>query len=128
MRGSEARAVTPIASLRVGHRPPAGRLEALGAAGVLDRRSQPALAEEAHREPCIGPAAQRVRQREENSGAVTGDAVRGPRTAMADSRKPGERAVENIARRAAAHVRDEPDAARIALTSWVVQKLAAGRR
>ena len=34
----------------------------------------------------------------------------------------GERTVEYIARRAAVGVRDETDAARIALSSWVVQK------
>ena len=34
----------------------------------------------------------------------------------------GERAVEYIPRRAAVDVRDETDAARIALSSWVVQK------
>ena len=122
MRGSEASAVTPIASLRVGHRSPAGGFEALRATGVLDRRPQPALAEEAHREAGVGPAAHRVRQREENAGAVAGDAVRGPRTAVPDRREPGERAVEHVARRAPAHVRDEADAARIALSPWVVQK------
>ena len=105
------------------HRPPSGRLEALGAAGVLDGRSQPALAEEAHREPCVGPAAHRVRQREEHSGAVTGDAVGGPCAAVPNRRKSGQRTVEHIARRAAVDVRDETDAARIAFASWVVQKL-----
>ena len=98
-----------------GHGPPAGWFEALRAAGILDRRSQPALAEEAHREAGVGPATERVRQREENSGAVAGDAVRGPRTAMPDRREPGERAVEHVARRATVDVRDEADAARIAL-------------
>ena len=104
------------------HRPPPGRLEALGAAGVLDGRSQPALSQEAHREPRIGPAAHRVRQREEHSGAVSGDAVCGPRAAMPDRCESGERTVEYIARRAPVDVRDETDAARIALSSWVVQK------
>ena len=105
-----------------GHGPPAGWFEALRAAGILDRRPQPALAEEAHREAGVGPAAERVRQREENAGAVAGDAVRGPRTAMPDRREPGERAVEHVARGAAVDVRDEADAARIALSPWVVQK------
>jgi len=41
---------------------------------------------------------------------------------MPDRRKPGERAVEHVARRAAVDIRDEADAARIALSSWVVQK------
>ena len=105
-----------------GHGPPARGFEALRATGVLDRRPQPALAEEAHREARVGPATERVRQREENSGAVPGDAVCGPRTAMPDRREPGERAVEHVARRAAVDVRDEADAARIALSPWVVQK------
>ena len=105
-----------------GHRPPAGRFETLCAAGVLDGRPQPALAQETHREAGVGPAAQRVRHRQENAGAVSGDPVRGPRTAMADGREACECTVEHVARRAPAHVRDEADAARIALSSWVVEE------
>ena len=111
-----------------GYRPPAGGLEALRAAGILDRRSQPALAEEAHREARVGPTAHRVGQWEENAGAVAGDAVRRPGAAMADRREARQRPVEHVARRASAHVGDEADAARIALSPWVVQKplLVAG--
>jgi hypothetical protein len=41
---------------------------------------------------------------------------------MPDRREPGERAVEHVARRAAACVSHEADAARIAFACWVVQK------
>ena len=41
---------------------------------------------------------------------------------MPDRRESGQRAVEHVARRAAVDVRDEADAARIALAPWVVQK------
>ena len=104
------------------NRAPTRGLETLRAARVLDRRAQPALAEEAHGEPRVGPAAERVRQRQEDAGAVARDAVSGPRASVPDRCETRKRSIENIPRRTAVHVRDEPDAACVALASWVVQK------
>ena len=67
MRGASASAVTPSAAVRVGTvRQPAGS-EALGAARVLDGQAEPALAEEAHREPGAGRAGDRLREGQEDA-------------------------------------------------------------
>ena len=101
---------------------PAARLETFRPAGVLDRRAQPALAEEAHREPGAGPSGQRLGEWQQDPRAVTRDAVGRPRPAVPDGGKPGEGPIEQLARRAPAHVRDEADATGIPFASWVVQK------
>ena len=101
---------------------PTRGLETLRAARVFDRRAKPSLAEEAHGEPGVGPAAERVRQRQEDAGAVAGDPVSGPRASVPDRCETGERSIEDVPRRAAVHVCDEPDAACVALASWVVEK------
>ena len=130
VRGGEARAsaVTPIASLRRGH----GSSSRLVRATPHGRHPRPALAANPRGGSTsrgrVGPATERAVKREENSGAVAGDAVRGPCTAMPDRGEPGERAVEHVARRAAADVRDEADAARIAFACMGRTEAAAGRR
>ncbi len=104
------------------NRAPAGRLEALGAARVLDRQPEPTLPEEAHREPGTGRARDRRREGQEDARTVARDAVRSPSSAVSDRRKPCQRPVEQLPRGATAHVRDEPDAAGIALASGVVEE------
>jgi hypothetical protein len=89
---------------------PAGRLEPFGAARVLDGRAVPAFAQEAHREPGSGRPGQCggdwLGERQENAGAVSGDAVRGPGAAVADRGEARERAVEQLARAATPRVGD----------------------
>ena len=124
-----ASAVEPERSDVRRHVAPAGRLETLGPAGVLDERARAGLAQKTIARPVPGAPVSASRQRQQDAGTVAGDAVGGPRTTVADGCQPRERPVEQLPRRAPARVGDEPDAARIALAGWVVQEsLPVGQR
>ena len=101
--------MTPSAAVRIGTLLQPAGLEPLGATCVLDGRTQPPLAEEAHREPRLGTSVSVERQREEHTRAVPGHAVGRPRSAMPDGSEAGERAVEQLARCAPVEIRDEAD-------------------
>ena len=104
------------------HVAPAGGLEALRATGLLDDVPQPRLAQEAHRQAGTARPGERRRERQEHARAVAGDAVGGPRAAVRDGGQARERAIEQLARGAAAYVGDEADAAGIAFEGAIVEK------
>src|SRR5207244_7440607 len=95
---------------------PAGGLETLCAARVLHEHACTRLTLEHHGETRAGGTGERRGERQEDTGTVTGDAVGSPGTAVADGRQPCESSVEQLARGAPAHVRDQPDPARVALS------------
>ncbi len=105
---------------------PPERIQPLQPAGLLDDVPQPRLAQEAHRDPAVDDPRERRREREQDAGSVPRDAVRRPGAAVRDGAEPGERAVEDLARRAAARVGDEADAAGIALDRRVVERSGHG--
>ena len=104
------------------HLAPAGRLEPLGATGLLDDAAEPRLAEEAHRDAGALRPGEGGMEREEEARSVARDAVCRPRTPVRDRREPRQRPVEELARRASARVRDEADAAGVALSGRVVER------
>ena len=61
-------------------------------------------------------------EREEEARSVARDAVCRPRTPVRDRREPRQGPVEKLARRASARVRDEADAAGVALSGRVVER------
>jgi hypothetical protein len=58
----------------------------------------------------------------EEARSVARDAVRGPGAAVRYRAEPGQRSVEELARRAPARIRNEADATGIALSGRVVQR------
>ncbi len=101
--------------------PPAERLEALRAARLLHDPPEPRLAQEAHRDArALFPGQGRV-ERQEEPCAVARDPVRRPRPAVRDGRQPGERPVDELARRTPACVGDEADAAGVSLDCRIVE-------
>jgi len=61
-------------------------------------------------------------KREQHARAVARDAVGRPRAAMRNGGEPGERPVDELARGTPLRVRDEADAAGVALEGPVVEK------
>jgi hypothetical protein len=61
-------------------------------------------------------------ERQEHACAVARDAVGGPGAAVSDSGEPGERAVDELARRAPVRVGDEADAAGVAFEAPIVEE------
>ena len=100
---------------------PARRLEALGAARVLDEDPRAGLAGENHREPRTGLASQGRGEREEDTRAVAGDAVSRPGPPVPDRRETGKRSIEQLPGGAALDIGNEADAARVALSRRIVQ-------
>ena len=105
------------------HAPPAGRSQPLGATGVLDGRTQPPLAEEAHREPGLGHIRSASSSAAATPRAVPRDPVGRPRAAMPDGGEARERAIEQLSRRTPAEIRDEADPAGTAFASRVVEEV-----
>ena len=105
------------------HRPPAAQLEALGAAGRFDLRARALVAQEHHGEPAARLRPERVRERQENAGAVAGQPVGSGGATMPDVPEPGEQEVDDLAGGSPRRVGDEADPAGIALDVRVVQEL-----
>ena len=104
------------------HVAPAGGLETLRATGFLDDVPQPRLAQEAHRQAGAARPGERGRERQEHAGAVAGDAVGSPRAAVRHGGETRERTIEQLARRPAADVGDEADAAGVAFEGAIVDQ------
>ena len=112
---------------------PSRQLDALGGAGVGDGRLRDAHAvvvgdveERGHDAQAIGvegstellaadASEERAWDRDQEAGAVAGDAVGGDGLTVADARQPGQGEVDDLAARAAGCVRDEADATGIEL-------------
>src|SRR6266498_2944122 len=80
----------------------------------LDRRPCGLVSEEDRRQPAPRPRHERRGDRHQHAGAVSRAPVGRHRAAMLHPPETFERSVEHVARRAAADVGDEADAARIA--------------
>ena len=104
------------------HRSPAGSLDSLGAARLLDRRARGGVADEHLREPAPRPGDELPRDREQDACAVAGATVGGDGSAVAYVRQSLERRVEDLPRGAAAGVGDEADPARVALGADLVER------
>ena len=101
---------------------PAGRLEPFGAACLLDDVPEPGLTQEAHRETRAGCVDEPGPERQQHSGAVTRDAVGGPRAAVRHSGQTRKSPVEQLPGRAPTGVGDQADATGITLEGAPVEK------
>ncbi len=104
------------------HLAPAGGPQPLRAARVLDRGTEPALAQEAHRNSGAADPGEHRTERDEDARAVSGHPVGRPCSPVPDRREACERPVEELPRSAALQVGDEADATRAALASGVVEE------
>ena len=106
------------------HRPPPGRRQALGGAGLRDPLAGALVPHEDHGEPASRLRPERLRDRQEHARAVARQAVGGGRPAVADVAEAGEQQVHDHARRAAGGIGDEADATGVAFCVWVVEECA----
>ena len=104
------------------HLAPAEHLEPLRSARGLDALARAVVAQEDHPEPAPRGRQERRRKREQQPRAVAAEPVGGHGPAMADAPERLERVVDDVAARPAGRVRDEPDAAGIALAHGVVER------
>ena len=121
MRGIEATAVEPSADTSRGRR--ASRTARALRHGTPPRRRRGATARagSTSRRRALDPG-QRPVERQEHARAVPRDAVGGPRAAVGNRGEPGERAIDELARRASVRVRDETDAAGVAFEGPIVEE------
>jgi hypothetical protein len=101
------------------HRTPARGLDSLCEAGGLDRGTGVLVAQEHLCEPAPRRGNECARDRQEQPGAVTADAVRRHGAAMRHAGEPYQQAVDDGPGRPAGRVGQEADAAGIALCAWV---------
>ena len=94
--------------------PPAAEVEPFRRARLLDPGARVVVAQEDRRQPAPRPGHERRRDRQQDPRAVAGAPVGRHGAAMPHPPQPLERRVEHVARRAAADVGDEADAAGIA--------------
>ncbi len=103
------------------HLAPAGGLDALGAAGGLDRVPAALSAEEGHGDPVRGVRDERDRNWEQDPRAVARPAVGGRCPAVPDAAEAFEQRIDDLARGAPPRIGDEADAAGVALGGGIVE-------
>ncbi len=115
------RSLSPLAQVRGidRHLAPAREADFLRCASLLDEREIAFLAREDHCQAAFRSQARRERQ--EDAGAVAGEAVGVDRAAVLDAAQRGENQIEDAARRLTVHVGDEADTAGVPFSRRIVQ-------
>ena len=89
-------------------------------AGLLDRLAGRLVPDEDHGKPAPRGGEQRARNRQEQTGAVSGPAIGRDRAAVADSGESFQQPVDDQARRTAGRIGEEADSASVALAAQIV--------